>query len=184
MEAQAEAPTAARRAGGRRGGAGRAGGQPRGRGHTATLRTASGYSAPQGGATTLSSLLRAHYFVNVGGSQVFFADTNGNSILEPSEAQVAPPALSQFSTKDGETGRPEKALAVKDVYLSREPDGTLVQRYDRAFEHEFRVVELSRQSITAYGSSGDTRRVDDTSGGASPAAEDSDLPYRLLISRV
>jgi hypothetical protein len=128
----------------------------------------------------VKNLTRANYYVNIVGNQVFFADANGNGIMEPSEAKVAPPELRQFSTKTGETGRPARAVLLKDVYLSREPNGNLLQRFDRAREHEFRVMDVGTDArVTVQQSDGSTREVDSTL-----EYQEGDLQYSFLVNMI
>jgi len=138
------------------------------------------YLGPTGTVQTLASLVRANYYVNVVGSQLLAVDADGNGVLDPAEAKIPPPALAQFDPA-GPAGRPQRAVPLKDVYRSWEPDGTLVQRFDRAFEHEFRVVQVNRQEVLALTDTGTgTRRLDDPAGPA-PEALDTDGAFRLLL---
>jgi RHS repeat-associated protein len=149
--------------------------------NTGNVQSAFRYIDPSGGAKNIQNLPRANYYLNVVGNQVFFAD-DGNGILDPGEVRTPPPALKQFKPT-GPAGVLEKALPLKDVYRSYEPDGTLVERFDRALEHEFRVLDIGneKREITAQQGTGQ-RRVDQPASGESPSAKEDDVSYHMLLS--
>jgi len=147
---------------------------------TVNLQPGLQYTDPSGKVQTLASLVRANYYVNVVGSQLLLVDLDKNGLIDPQEAVIPPPALAQFDPA-GPAGRPLKALALKDVYQSWEPDGSLVSRFDRALEHEFRVVQVTPQQVLAFNDA-TPRRLDPPAG--TPAASEFDGAYQLLLQLI
>ncbi len=106
----------------------------------------------KGQQVSVNSLERANWYVHaVGYPQYGRADNS--TVFDP---QHPPPEVWQdLSSAGGPVGMPAKALGLKNVYRHYEADGTLRERYDRAREHEFRVVELSDTQVVANASGAD-----------------------------
>ncbi|ABS26527.1 CARDB domain-containing protein [Anaeromyxobacter sp. Fw109-5] len=145
----------------------------------------SGTSASQRITTNLQ---KASYYVHVVGNLTLFNDRNGDGRIDPAtEIAVSPPAFSEPANADEswKTGMPERAIALKNVYRSLEPDGSALERFDRDREHEFRVLDLTLTSVTAKQADGTSRSVDDPADGTTAhAALDGDLSYQLLMNLV
>ncbi|MCE9670034.1 DUF6531 domain-containing protein [Myxococcus stipitatus] len=141
---------------------------------SAALQASMRVVTPGGEKVVLGSLPSANYYLHVVGHEVFPRDQDGNGVLSPQERNSRPP---DFTEPVGEhlAGLPSRALGLKNVYTSAEPDGFRVLRYDQAREHEFRVIGLSGTKVTAENSSGD-RELD----GESAQAEPDDLSYTFL----
>ncbi len=151
---------------------------------TGTVQTAIRMQLPGGGSTRLAALNRANYYVHVVGHPLLFNDANENGTIEREELEAlspAPPNLTNFKPGDP-PGLPAAALGLKDVYLGAEPDGTLIPRFDRAREHEFRVVEVERKEILAEQAKADPRKLDQPPSGEEPSAQRSDIAYQFLLN--
>ncbi|RKH13284.1 hypothetical protein D7X74_22150 [Corallococcus sp. CA047B] len=153
--------------------------------HTATVQTALTYLDASGRKVTVSSLPKANYYLHVVGYPVLAHDTNQNDLLDPSEQDPKPPDFVDETRDDGGVG-PSLAVSLKNIYRARESDGTAMERYDRAREHEFRVLALGTGQVTA--STGDTLPDGGTAGrvldGSTPGATEDDLAYDFLLSQV
>ncbi|MBN8466758.1 Ig-like domain-containing protein [Corallococcus exiguus] len=141
---------------------------------SAALQAAMRIVTASGQRVTLGSLPKANYYLHVVGHEVFPRDQDGDGILRPQERNAPPP---DFSEAEGEhpAGLPKRALGLKNVYTSLDPDGFKVLRYDPALEHEFRVVELTNPEVVAQGSL-DSRVLD----GEKPEADADDLAYQFF----
>ncbi|RKH35831.1 hypothetical protein D7Y13_17030 [Corallococcus praedator] len=153
--------------------------------HTATVQTALTYLDDSGRKVTVSSLPKANYYLHVVGYPVLAHDTNQNDLLDPSEQDPKPPDFVDETRDDGGVG-PSLAVSLKNIYRARESDGTAMERYDRAREHEFRVLALGTGQVMA--STGDTLSDGGTAwrvlDGSTPGATDDDLAYDFLLSQV
>ncbi|RKG72975.1 hypothetical protein D7W79_26860 [Corallococcus exercitus] len=127
---------------------------------------------------TLGSLPKANYYLHVVGHEVFPRDQDGDGILRPAERNAPPPDFSE-ATDDHPAGLPKRALGLKNVYTSLDPDGFKVLRYDPAREHEFRVVDLTDPKVVAQGSL-DSRVLDDKTA----EADADDLAYQFLAGLI
>ena len=103
--------------------------------------------------TVLNNLPRANYYVQVVGHPVLPRDRNRDGTIDSSEENAPPP---DFTDGDDAPGLPERAVALKNVYRSLEPEGRM-ERYDRAREHEFRVLEVGSAQVTATTDQGKKR---------------------------
>ncbi|QDF05351.1 RHS repeat-associated core domain-containing protein [Myxococcus xanthus] len=141
---------------------------------SAALQAAMQVEGPGGQLITVGSLPRANYYLHVVGHQVFPRDLDGDGLLTPSERNSRPP---DFTEQVGVNlaGMPARAVGLKNVYTSLDPDGFRVLRYDRDREHEFRVLHLVDPQVYAQGSVGQ-REVSDQS----PIADIDDLSYHFL----
>jgi RHS repeat-associated protein len=153
---------------------------------TGNVQTTLRLIAQDGSATTLPNLTVANYYVHVVGHSLLFNDLNGNGQIEPEELERRDPPPPDLGITDlsGPVGLPTRALSLKDVYLSQEPDGAQLQRYDVGRELEFRVVGLDLASATATQGVDGTRRLDDPEATAPPAAELTDTSYQFLMNLV
>ena len=153
---------------------------------------ASRYKDAQGQQVSVNSLERANWYVHAVGYPLYGRPDN-STVFDP---QHPPPEVWQDLTPGGPVGLPVKALGLKNVYRHYEADGTLRERYDRAREHEFRVVELSDTQVVANGggadggvdggaSSGRVLLGQSDGGvvtGASASADLNDESYQFLAS--
>ncbi|WP_415829494.1 RHS repeat-associated core domain-containing protein [Corallococcus exiguus] len=141
---------------------------------SAALQAAMRIVTPSGQRVTLGSLPKANYYLHVVGHEVFPRDQDGDGVLRPQERNAPPPDFSE-ATEAHPAGLPKRALGVKNVYSSLDPDGFKVLRYDPAREHEFRVMELTQPEVVAQGSL-DSRVLD----GESAEADSDDLAYQFF----
>ncbi|NOJ76943.1 RHS repeat-associated core domain-containing protein [Myxococcus xanthus] len=126
---------------------------------------------------TVGSLPRANFYLHVVGHQVFPRDLDGDGVLAPSERNSSPPDFTESEEVDL-PGMPSRALGLKNVYSSMDPDGFRVLRYDRDREHEFRVLDLTNPRVVAQNSVGQR----DVGSGESTEAALDDLAYRFLAA--
>ena len=135
--------------------------------------------------TITSNLPRANYYVHAVGNLTLFNDVNGDGRIDPAtEIAVSPAAFKEPDSPPSgwRAGLPERAIALKNVYRSLEPDGSVIERFDRDREQEFRVLDVSRTSVTAKQADGTSRSVDKPLGGeTADAALDGDLSYQFLM---
>ncbi|RYZ43808.1 MAG: hypothetical protein EOO71_01945, partial [Myxococcaceae bacterium] len=154
--------------------------------HTATVQTALTYLDGSGRKVTVSSLPRANYYLHVVGYPVLAHDTNQNDLLDPSEQDPKPPDFVDEAWDAGGVG-PALAVGLKNIYRARESDGTAMERYDRAREHEFRVLGLDAGG-QVRASTGDLLPDGGTDwrvlDGSTPGATEDDLAYDFLLSQV
>jgi RHS repeat-associated protein len=147
---------------------------------TATVQTSMRIRGQNGEAVVLNNLPRANHYVQVVGHSVFPRDRNQDGVIQPEEENAPPP---DFTDGEGAPGLPRSAVELKNVYRSLEADGGYkVERFDRAREHEFRVLEVGSAQVTAK-THKDDRPV--SGGGAAdgpPAASPVDLSYEFLLS--
>ncbi|WP_158629059.1 RHS repeat-associated core domain-containing protein [Corallococcus sp. AB030] len=141
---------------------------------SAALQAAMRIVTASGQRVTLGSLPKANYYLHVVGHEVFPRDQDGDGILRPQERNAPPPDFSE-ATGEHPAGLPKRALGLKNVYTSLDPDGFKVLRYDPALEHEFRVMELTNPEVVAQGSL-DSRVLD----GEKPEADADDLAYQFF----
>ncbi|RKI37803.1 hypothetical protein D7Y27_24905 [Corallococcus sp. AB004] len=141
---------------------------------SAALQAAMRIVTASGQRVTLGSLPKANYYLHVVGHEVFPRDQDGDGILRPQERNAPPPDFSE-AEGDHPAGLPKRALGLKNVYTSLDPDGFKVLRYDPALEHEFRVMELTNPEVVAQGSL-DSRGLD----GEKPEADADDLAYQFF----
>ncbi len=141
---------------------------------SAAIQAAMQVEGPGGERITVGSLPVANYYLHVVGHQVFPRDLDGDGHLTPSERNSRPP---DFTEQVGANlaGMPARAVGLKNIYTSLDPDGFRVLRYDRDREHEFRVLQLVNPQVYAQGSVGQ-REVSDQS----PIADIDDLSYHFL----
>jgi|GEM_PF-3156762 len=166
--------------------------------HTASVQASLTYQNESGAMVSLSSLSRANYYLHVVGHPMYERDRNDDGFLQPDEVNAPPPNFcepGECQEIDGEAESEEEhpdklpkwAVGLKNVYRHREADGSALERYDRAREHEFRVLELGKVTVTAQ--TGDQGGAD--AGGADagrvltglprPEATDDDVAYQFLI---
>ncbi|SDF03020.1 RHS repeat-associated core domain-containing protein [Myxococcus virescens] len=126
---------------------------------------------------TVGSLPRANFYLHVVGHQVFPRDLDGDGVLAPSERNSSPPDFTESEEVDL-PGMPSRALGLKNVYSSMDPDGFRVLRYDRDREHEFRVLDLTNPRVVAQNSVGQR----DVGSEESTEAALDDLAYRFLAA--
>ncbi|QSQ26146.1 hypothetical protein JY651_14960 [Pyxidicoccus parkwayensis] len=143
---------------------------------SAALQAAMRIVTPSGQRVTLGSLTRANYYLHVVGHEVFPRDLDGDGVLRPEEKNAKPPDFSE-ETGPHPLGLPKRAVGLKNVYASLDPDGFRVLRYDTAREHEFRVLELTDPKVIAQGSV-DSRVLD----GGSAEADPDDQAYVFLAN--
>ncbi|HEX8705547.1 MAG TPA: carboxypeptidase regulatory-like domain-containing protein, partial [Myxococcaceae bacterium] len=145
---------------------------------SATVQTAMRRRDQNGREVVLNNLPRANYYVQVVGHPVLPRDRNQNGTIDPAEENAPPP---DFTDGEDVPGLPERALALKNVYRSLEPQGRM-ERYDRAREHEFSVLEVSQAQVTARTDDGRERPLP-TSGQSpsAPAASPEDVAYQFLL---
>ncbi|RKH83105.1 hypothetical protein D7X99_13860 [Corallococcus sp. AB032C] len=141
---------------------------------SAALQAAMRIVTASGQRVTLGSLPKANYYLHVVGHEVFPRDQDGDGILRPQERNAPPPDFSE-ATGEHPAGLPKRALGLKNVYTSLDPDGFKVLRYDPALEHEFRVMELTNPEVVAQGPL-DSRVLD----GEKPEADADDLAYQFF----
>jgi RHS repeat-associated protein len=147
---------------------------------TSTVQTSLRLRERDGRVAVLNNLPRANYYVQVVGHPVLPRDRNRDGIIDPSEENAPPP---DFTDGDDAPGLPERAMALKNVYRSLDPEGKM-ERYDRAREHEFRVLEVGSAQVTAKTDRGD-RPVNTGSGSATPPrATQDDLAYQFLLNLI
>lgn len=145
---------------------------------TATVQTALRRVERDGREVVLNNLPRANYYVQVVGHPVLPRDRNSNGTIEPSEENAPPP---DFMDGEEAPGLPERAVALKNIYRSVEPEGR-IERYDRAREHEFRVREMGSAQVTAHTDRGQDRPLPNPGDpSSSPAASPEDVAYQFLI---
>jgi RHS repeat-associated protein len=149
----------------------------------------------------LNGLKRANYYVHLVGNRIYPRDVNLNGIIEESEKNSPPPNFeeptpdaipAEYTVETYPHGLPVKAVSVKNVFRHYEDDGLLLERYDRAREHEFRVIELAPGSdagVAAIAIEGSAEAPDGGAvtaerplTGSSPSAEITDEEYQLLLS--
>ena len=147
---------------------------------TSTVQTALRRRERDGTEVMLNNLTRANYYVQVVGHPVLPRDRNQNGTIEPSEENAPPP---DFADGTSVPGLPERAVALKNVYSSVEPEGRL-DRYDRAREHEFRVRETGAIQVTAITAGGQRPMSGGGAAGSPPAASTDDLSYQFLLSLI
>ncbi|MCY1003404.1 DUF6531 domain-containing protein [Myxococcus sp. MISCRS1] len=169
--------------------------------HTASVQASLTYQNESGAMVSLSSLTRANYYLHVVGHPMYERDRNDDGFLQPDEVNSPPPNFcepGECQNRDGEVEpdeesetNPDKlpkwAVGLKNVYRHRESDGSALERYDRAREHEFRVLELGKVTVSARpgdsagadGGSPDAGRV--LTGVPRPSASEDDLAYQFLI---
>ncbi|TQF15752.1 hypothetical protein FJV41_11785 [Myxococcus llanfairpwllgwyngyllgogerychwyrndrobwllllantysiliogogogochensis] len=141
---------------------------------SAALQAAMRVVTPSGQRLTLGSLPSANYYLHVVGHEVFPRDLDGDGALTPAERNARPPDFSEpLGTHPA--GLPQRAVGLKNVYASMDPDGFRVLRYDRDREHEFRVLGLTNPHVTATTSTG-TRPLE----GSTAEADSDDLAYSFL----
>lgn len=141
---------------------------------SAALQAAMRIVTPSGQRVTLGSLPKANYYLHVVGHEVFPRDQDGDGVLRPAERNAPPPDFTE-AQEAHPAGLPKRALGLKNVYTSLDPDGFKVLRYDPAREHEFRVVELTDPEVVAQGSL-DSRVLD----GEKAEADADDLAYQFF----
>ncbi|WP_163866947.1 RHS repeat-associated core domain-containing protein [Myxococcus eversor] len=166
--------------------------------HTASVQASLTYQNESGAMVSLSSLSRANYYLHVVGHPMYERDRNDDGFLQPDEVNAPPPNFcepGECQDIDGEAESEEEhpdklpkwAVGLKNVYRHREADGSALERYDRAREHEFRVLELGKVTVTAQ--TGDQGGADAGSADAGrvltglprPEATDDDVAYQFLI---
>ncbi|MFY1827969.1 RHS repeat-associated core domain-containing protein [Myxococcus fulvus] len=169
--------------------------------HTASVQASLTYQNESGAMVSLSSLTRANYYLHVVGHPMYERDRNDDGFLQPDEVNAPPPNFcepGECQNRDGEVEpdeesetNPDKlpkwAVGLKNIYRHRESDGSALERYDRAREHEFRVLELGKVTVSARpgdaadadGGSPDAGRV--LTGVPRPSATEDDLAYQFLI---
>ncbi|NTX62301.1 hypothetical protein HUA74_16725 [Myxococcus sp. CA051A] len=171
--------------------------------HTASVQTPLTYVDGQGALATLGALPMANYYLHVVGHPMLERDRNDDGFLQFDEVNAPPPNFcepGECTNRDGEpeapgdTGAnpeslPKWALGLKNVYRHREVNGSALERYDRAREHEFRVLELGAATVIAEG--GEHVRPDGGVGGVDagrvltgtrPEATDDDVAYQFLLN--
>ncbi|MBN1205865.1 MAG: hypothetical protein JXB05_13185 [Myxococcaceae bacterium] len=146
---------------------------------SAAVEASMNISTPSGQQVVLNNLLRRNFYVHVVGREVLPRDENGDGVLQAGELNEPPPDFSEPEQEEHPAGLPEHAVMLKGVYSSLDPDGYRVLRYDRAREHEFRVLELKDSKVMAHGSTA-SRQLE----GEDAAADLDDLAYELLATLI
>ncbi|NRD50691.1 DUF6531 domain-containing protein, partial [Corallococcus exiguus] len=141
---------------------------------SATLQASMLVQTPTGQRITLGSLPKANYYVHVVGHEVYPRDGDSDGVLSPKEVNAPPPDFSE-PTGPHPAGMPARAVGLKSVYTSLDPDGFRLLRYDPSREHEFRVVEINAPTVVAQGSTA-TRDLD----GGTAEADPDDMGYQFL----
>ncbi|QSQ26563.1 hypothetical protein JY651_17225 [Pyxidicoccus parkwayensis] len=171
--------------------------------HTASVQASLVYQNASGERVAFSSLPRANYYLHVVGHPMYERDRNDDGFLQAEEQNAPPPDFcvpGECKDKDGNVepndepggglkGMPQWALGLKNVYRHRESDGTALERYDRAREHEFRVLAMGDTTITAHsgvnGAGLDGGAVLDAGtvlAGPDATATDDDVAYTFLMN--
>ncbi|MDC0712256.1 Ig-like domain-containing protein [Stigmatella sp. ncwal1] len=147
---------------------------------SSTVQTSMRMVGQDGKAVVLNNLPRANHYVQVVGHSVFPRDRDQDGVIQPSEENAPPP---DFSDGEGEPGLPKGAVELKNVYRSLEADGgPKVERYDRAREHEFRVLEVGSAQVSAQTDRGETRPLPKPGEpSSSAAANPGDVAYKFLL---
>ncbi len=129
---------------------------------------------------TINSLVSANYYLHVVGNRLLERDMDGDGYVSPSEDEAKPPHFEEPSSPPDEypAGLPAQALYLKNVFKRYGADGALVEQYDLAREHEFRILKLEPQKVTARGD-GSSRDMREQS---EPGAKERDLSYEFLAS--
>ncbi|MCP3060238.1 DUF6531 domain-containing protein [Myxococcus sp. K38C18041901] len=169
--------------------------------HTASVQTPLTYVNGQGQTAILGALPRANYYLHVVGHPMLERDRNDDGFLQPDEVNAPPPNFCEPGECKNRDGMPESepgtgehpeslpkwAVGLKNVYRHREENGSALERYDRAREHEFRVLELGAATIVAEG--GEHVQLDGGSAdggrvlaGTRPEATDDDVAYQFLLN--
>ncbi|HYH99709.1 RHS repeat-associated core domain-containing protein [Hyalangium sp.] len=145
---------------------------------TSTVQTSLRRVDQDGSEVVLNNLPRANYYVQVVGHPVLPRDRNKDGTIDSAEENAPPP---DFTDGEGAPGLPERAMAVKNVYRSLEPEGKM-ERYDRAREHEFRVLEMGSAQVTARTDRGQERPLPRPGEPpSSAAASPEDVAYQFLL---
>lgn len=171
--------------------------------HTASVQASLVYQDASGERVALSSLPRANYYLHVVGHPMYERDRNDDGFLQPEEQNAPPPDFcvpGECKDKDGNTepndepdggleGMPRWALGLKNVYRNREADGTALERYDRAREHEFRVLAVGDTTVTAHSGvhgagldGGIALDAGTVLAGPDATATDDDVAYTFLMN--
>ncbi|KFE70050.1 polymorphic toxin-type HINT domain-containing protein [Hyalangium minutum] len=146
---------------------------------TTTVQTALRRVERDGREVVLNNLTRAYYYVQVVGHPVLPRDRNSDGTLDPSEENAPPP---DFEDDEDAPGIPEGVVTLKSVYRSVEPEGR-IERYDRALEHEFRVMEVGSSRVTARTERGEERPLPQPGQPpSSAAASPEDVAYQFLLN--
>lgn len=153
--------------------------------HTATVQASLRYQGKTGQVQTLSTLPKANYYVHVVGHPMLPRDKNGDGFIQKSEENTPVPDFSMPPGADAgyPPGLPEKAIGLKNVYRHVEAAELQRERYDRALEHEFRVLDLGPTQVTARTSNGSPDagvEIRDLKETAEPTAKQEDLSYEFL----
>ncbi|WP_164000767.1 RHS repeat-associated core domain-containing protein [Pyxidicoccus caerfyrddinensis] len=157
--------------------------------HTATVQAALTYENDAGQPVVVGALPRANYYLHVVGHPVLDRDENDDGFLQPSEQSSKPPDFADGVLRPEDpvvSGLPRFAVGLKNVYRSREADGTALERYDLAREHEFRVLQMGPATVTAHTGTdlpdaGLPGRV--LTDEARPSASEDDLAYDFLMQQ-
>ncbi|HYH95020.1 RHS repeat-associated core domain-containing protein [Hyalangium sp.] len=146
---------------------------------TAAVQTSLRQVDRDGREVVLNNLVSANYYVQVVGHPVLPRDRNRDGTIDPSEENAPPP---DFADGEDAPGLPDKAVALKNVYRSLEPQGRM-ERYDRAREHEFRVLKVEGPGeVTAITDRGEARPLPRPGEPpSSAAASPEDVAYQFLL---
>ncbi|MBS2023439.1 MAG: Ig-like domain-containing protein, partial [Deltaproteobacteria bacterium] len=130
--------------------------------HTSLVSPSVSFRNADGALTSAGNLSRANYFVQVVG--------------KPLTPQEPPPP--DFTDDPQAQGRPKGAIGLKNVYRALDGSGRMQERFDRAREHQFSVIQIGDHSVVAQTSAG-TRDL--TADGANASASDEDVSYQFLM---
>ncbi|XXF81065.1 RHS repeat-associated core domain-containing protein [Myxococcaceae bacterium GXIMD 01537] len=150
--------------------------------HTATVQASLRYRNAAGQIQALSTLPKANYYVHVVGHPMLPRDTNQDGFIQPSEQNKPAPDFSmpQALPPGYPAGLPARAIGLKNVYRHIEANRAQLERYDRALEHEFRVLQLGPTQVTANSGSAGSAGGRDLKQEVEPAAQEDDVSYELL----
>ncbi|WNG16934.1 RHS repeat-associated core domain-containing protein [Cystobacter fuscus] len=139
---------------------------------TVNVQTAQRTEKADGKQETRNNLIRANYYLHVVGNRLLGQNTGSGP--------DAPPPGFQESDTPGENppGMPAKALYLKNVFKRNEGQGQPVARFDLSREHEFRILDLEPQRVTAHGDG----KPRDLNTDDQPAAKERDLSYEFLAT--
>ncbi|MFP2929566.1 RHS repeat domain-containing protein [Pyxidicoccus sp. 3LG] len=144
--------------------------------HTVNVQSALRRLDANGQQVTLNNLVRANYYLHVVGNRLLDRDTDGDGYVDAKERRARPPNFEEpRPRRDSPPGLPEQALYLKNVFKRYDARGTLVDQYDLAREHEFRILDLVPRVLRATQDEA-TRDLRQTT----PAAEAKDLSYQFL----
>ncbi|WP_426745922.1 RHS repeat-associated core domain-containing protein [Myxococcus faecalis] len=158
--------------------------------HTSMVQASLTYENDAGQPVVVGALPRANYYLHVVGHPVLDRDENDDGFLQPSEQSSKPPDFADGVLRPEDPpvlGLPKFAVGLKNVYRHREADGTALERYDLAREHEFRVLQMGGSAVITANTgvdladAGTPGRV--LTNEDRPSASEDDLAYDFLLEQ-